>query len=62
MKFDSQGNLVKSFGAGKLYSPHGISVDKDGNIWITDGQARGCQAPGAAIGNRLSNVRRMESC
>jgi len=32
LKFDSSGKLVKSFGAGLLVSPHGIYVDRDGNI------------------------------
>jgi DNA-binding beta-propeller fold protein YncE len=38
LKFDASGNLVKSFGAGILNFPHGIHVDRDGNIWVTDGQ------------------------
>ena len=38
LKFDANGNLVKSFGAGMLNFPHGIYVDRDGNIWVTDGQ------------------------
>jgi sugar lactone lactonase YvrE len=38
MKFDASGNLVKSFGAGMFASPHGIHVDRDGNIWVTDYQ------------------------
>jgi streptogramin lyase len=38
MKFDANGNLVKSFGAGMLIFPHGIHIDRDGNIWVTDGQ------------------------
>lgn len=37
LKFDSTGKLVKSFGKGMMVFPHGIHVDKDGNIWITDG-------------------------
>jgi sugar lactone lactonase YvrE len=41
LKFDATGSLVKSFGAGLFVSPHGIHVDKDGNIWVTDTQARG---------------------
>jgi DNA-binding beta-propeller fold protein YncE len=57
-KFDENGKLVKSFGAGLLVSPHGIHVDRDGNIWITDYQddlarpARGAPAParGGPIG------------
>ena len=38
LKFDANGNLQKSFGAGILNFPHGIHVDRDGNIWVTDGQ------------------------
>ena len=38
LKFDATGKLVKSFGAGLLIFPHGIHVDKDGNVWVTDGQ------------------------
>jgi sugar lactone lactonase YvrE len=29
---------VKSFGAGLLIFPHGIFVDRTGNVWVTDGQ------------------------
>ena len=47
LKFDSTGKLVKSFGAGLLIFPHGIHVDKDGNVWVTDGQD---DAPAAARG------------
>src|SRR5947207_12932736 len=38
LKFDSSGTLVKSFGAGTMIFPHGIFVDRDGNVWVTDGQ------------------------
>jgi hypothetical protein len=38
LKFDASGKLVKSFGAGMLIFPHGIYVDKDDNVWVTDGQ------------------------
>ncbi|HKS05027.1 MAG TPA: hypothetical protein VJR92_01830 [Gemmatimonadaceae bacterium] len=34
--FDKNGNLVRSFGAGMVGSPHGIHVDRDGNVWVTD--------------------------
>src|SRR5436309_105395 len=43
LKFDETGKLVKSFGAGMFIFPHGIHVDKDGNVWVTDGVP-----PGAA--------------
>jgi len=39
MKFDgATGTMVKSFGAGMFIFPHGMYVDRDGNIWLTDGQ------------------------
>jgi sugar lactone lactonase YvrE len=38
LKFDASGKLLKSFGAGMLVFPHGIHVDRDGNIWVTDGR------------------------
>jgi DNA-binding beta-propeller fold protein YncE len=66
LKFDASGTLVKSFGAGTMIFPHGMHVDKDGNIWVTDGQdnrprrARGAPpdsplppAPAAIIGHQV---------
>jgi hypothetical protein len=55
LKFDQNGNLVKSFGAGMLIFPHGIYIDKHDNVWVTDGQdngpvGRGGGAAGAARG------------
>jgi sugar lactone lactonase YvrE len=38
MKFDETGKLVTSFGNGLLIFPHGMHVDRDGNVWVTDGQ------------------------
>ena len=37
LHFDATGTLVKSFGAGMMVFPHGIHVDRDGNVWVTDG-------------------------
>jgi streptogramin lyase len=48
LEFDRNGILVKSFGAGMLVFPHGIHVDRDGNIWITDGQDNAPAPSGAA--------------
>jgi DNA-binding beta-propeller fold protein YncE len=31
------GNVVKSIGAGLFVFPHGLHVDREGNIWVTDG-------------------------
>jgi len=40
LKIDPTGRVVKSFGAGMLLFPHGLHVDRDGNVWVTDGQGR----------------------
>lgn len=36
LKFDASGKLVRSFGAGMFLFPHGIHVDREGNVWVTD--------------------------
>src|SRR5215210_2038343 len=49
-KFNPEGKLVTSFGKGMFVFPHGIHVDRDGNVWVTDGldnyprRARGAAA------------------
>ena len=35
-EFDKSGKLLKSFGAGLFVTPHGLTVDSEGNIWATD--------------------------
>ena len=40
LKFDSSGRLVAMFGAGMFVYPHGVFVDADDNVWVTDGQAK----------------------
>jgi streptogramin lyase len=51
LKFDASGTLVKSFGAGMIAFAHGIFVDRDGNIWVTDASDnRPRRARGAAAG------------
>jgi hypothetical protein len=37
LEFEPSGKLLKNFGAGMFILPHGIFVDKDGNVWVTDG-------------------------
>lgn len=38
IKFDPSGNVVASIGGGLMLFPHGLHVDRDGNIWVTDAQ------------------------
>src|SRR5579884_826316 len=40
LEFDRSGKLLKSFGAKMFIFPHGIAIDREGNIWVTDGQGR----------------------
>jgi DNA-binding beta-propeller fold protein YncE len=35
-KFDASGNVVRSFGRGMFIWPHGLHVDRAGNVWVTD--------------------------
>jgi sugar lactone lactonase YvrE len=35
-KFDSSGKRLASFGGGMFVWPHGLHVDRDGNIWVAD--------------------------
>jgi DNA-binding beta-propeller fold protein YncE len=44
LKFDPSGKLVKSFGSGMVAFPHGIYVDREGNVWVTDGADNAPQA------------------
>jgi sugar lactone lactonase YvrE len=46
LKFDASGTLVTSFGADLFLVPHGMDVDRDGNVWVTDA-SDGLNAPGA---------------
>ena len=44
-KFDPTGKFVVSFGGGMFNFPHGLGVDRDGNVWATD--ERGKNGKGA---------------
>ena len=40
LRFDQSGKVVKSFGEGLFVQAHGMTVDRDGNVWVTDAQMR----------------------
>src|SRR5688572_11353412 len=53
LKFDTNGNLRFSFGKGLFAFPHGIHVDSEENIWVTDtilGDGRG---KGSTVGQTV---------
>lgn len=39
VKLDPSGNVVASLGAGQILWPHGIDVDKQGNVWVVDARS-----------------------
>jgi len=39
-KFDASGQLLVSFGAGLFNYPHGFFIDRDDNVWVSDGRAK----------------------
>ena len=40
IEFDPSGKVLKTWGEKMFVWPHGIRVDRDGFLWITDGRAR----------------------
>ncbi len=40
VKLGPSGNYLRSFGAGMFVFPHGIHVDRDGNVWVTDADGK----------------------
>jgi DNA-binding beta-propeller fold protein YncE len=39
--FDESGKEIRSFGGGMFVWPHGIHVDREGNIWVADSRGPG---------------------
>jgi len=40
LEFNQAGGLIKSFGTVMFVQPHGMTIDRDGNIWVTDSQTK----------------------
>jgi DNA-binding beta-propeller fold protein YncE len=47
LKYDAAGKLLASWGQGMFLFPHGATVDRDGNLWVTD--ARGENGKGHQV-------------
>lgn len=39
MQFGADGKVVKAFGGGMFIWPHGLAVDREGNVWVTEAVA-----------------------
>jgi len=40
LEFDASGKFVKSFGTVKFNQAHGLTIDSEGNVWVTDAQGK----------------------
>jgi sugar lactone lactonase YvrE len=47
LKYNADGRLLRTWGEGMFNFPHGATLDRDGNLWVTD--ARG----GGALGHQV---------
>ena len=47
LKYDANGKLLTTWGQGMFIFPHGATVDRDGNLWVTD--ARGENGKGHQV-------------
>ena len=39
-QFDRSGNVIKSFGGDMFVFPHGMALDRDGNVYVTDADGK----------------------
>ena len=53
LKFDMEGNVVTSFGSGLFIWPHGIDVDREGNVWVADAVSSGRIPQGDTRGHQV---------
>jgi sugar lactone lactonase YvrE len=47
LKYNRDGNLLAAFGQNLFVFPHGATVDRDGNLWVTD--SRGANGKGHQV-------------
>lgn len=48
LKFDANGNVTAAIGGGLFLFPHGLHVDRDGNVWVTDARGPNPDNPDSA--------------
>ena len=53
LKFDTNGKLLLSFGKGLFAFPHGIHVDTEENVWVTDAVLGDGRGKGATVGQTV---------
>jgi sugar lactone lactonase YvrE len=48
LQIDRDGNVLRAIGGGLFLFPHGLHVDRDGNVWVTDAQGPNPDNPATA--------------
>ena len=56
LHYDADGNLIGQMGAGLFAFPHGIHVDQDGNVWITDPLPPDGRGAGGSVGQQVTKM------
>ncbi|MBM3778881.1 MAG: hypothetical protein FJW23_11725 [Acidimicrobiia bacterium] len=58
LHYDADGTLLGSFGRGVFAFPHGIHVDGDGNVWVTDPLPVDGRGAGGSVGQQVTKFNR----
>jgi DNA-binding beta-propeller fold protein YncE len=53
LKFNADGHVVESFGGGLFIWPHGIDIDPDGHVWVTDAVSEANTPDGGTRGHQV---------
>ena len=56
MHYDAEGNLIGQMGAGLFAFPHGIHVDQEGNVWVTDPLPPDGRGSGGNVGQQVTKL------
>ena len=56
LHYDANGNLIGQMGAGLFAFPHGIHVDDEGNVWVTDPLPADGRGAGGSVGQQVTKL------
>ena len=56
LHYDADGNLIGRMGAGLFAFPHGIHVDREGNVWVTDPLPPDGRGAGGSVGQQVTKL------
>jgi hypothetical protein len=56
MHYDANGNLIGQMGADMFAFPHGIHVDEEGNVWVTDPLPPDGRGAGGDVGQQVTKL------